>query len=89
MNWHKAITKNKTFEIQAENFGKNTCQWIDLHISLTRRCNHAGLTLTFQLFSYFLEISILDNRHWEGEEVSWSIWDKELEAEEEDNQGIK
>jgi hypothetical protein len=67
--WGFNISKNKVFEIQFEHWPE--WAYIDVGIRWTRKCNHAGLTLSIELFGYYMHLTVYDNRHWNYEEKKW------------------
>jgi len=66
------ITKNKAWELEHTFYDG---MLIDMDFKITRRCDHAGLSLVFGLFGYAIHFSIHDTRHWNYEENRWYIYD--------------
>ena len=60
-------------------------QWLAIHFSINRKCDHAGLRLFVEIIGLSLEIKIYDCRHWNYKKDAWYVDGEEESEEEEDN----
>lgn len=75
-NWSgKLPFKNKFWELELI---KDSCI-IEFDFTVRTRCDHAGATLGLGLFSYGINATIYDNRHWDHEKNRHAIYDKQGE----------
>ena len=56
------VIRNKCIEINKLRF-HNFSFMFDLSVS--HKCDHAGINFIFVLFSYGFEVSLYDTRHWD------------------------
>jgi len=60
-----SVTKNKSLEIHFAKFG--TFFDFDVNFNWKRKCDHAGVYFDIQLFGFFFETNLSDDRHWNYE----------------------
>ena len=62
----KHIKNNKYFEWQVGHYTKSEekSNIFNFSIDWNRRCDHAGLYLTFEVWNFYSFFNIYDNRHW-------------------------
>lgn len=75
--FHKAITKNKSIELQ---FMK-TNDIIGFVFSFTTRRDHAGLNTNLALFGYSIQFNFYDHRHWNYETNKWETYDENTNSQ--------
>lgn len=63
---------HKFWEIQIEKWDE-TINYINFHVELTRKTDHAGFRFTFEICGYFLAFNIYDSRHWDEKTNNWRI----------------
>jgi hypothetical protein len=64
------LTKNKSIEAQAF-LRKDFTYWFRFYFSLSRRMDHAGLTIHFDMFWFEFEFKLYDHRHWNYDNKTW------------------
>lgn len=64
MIFNKKIAKNKYLTINTSNLARPG-SWFDFNISFSTKGDHPGFRFFFQLYKYYLEIELVDNRHWD------------------------
>lgn len=69
--FHRAVTKNKSVELQ---FMK-TNDIISFIFNFTIRQDHAGLNTNLALLGYNVKLSFYDVRHWDYEKKEWQNYD--------------
>jgi hypothetical protein len=74
--FHKAITKNKSIELQC----MKTNDIISCIVNFTIRQDHAGLNTYLALFGYSIKFSFHDNRHWNYETNTWETYDENINS---------
>ena len=47
--------------------------WFQFSIQWTRHQDHAGLSITFEIMSFFCSVAIVDNRHWNWTKNRWYL----------------
>lgn len=62
--------KNKFWEIQAYR-EEHWTEYFNLHFSLTRKCDHAGLRFELNILSFGFEFMVYDKRHWDYDNDRW------------------
>ena len=67
----KQITEHKCFEFEV----LRNSVIIGGHFSLTSRQSHAGLDISFSLFSWEVSFNISDSRHWDHSKNAWEVYD--------------
>lgn len=67
------VSKNKAIEIE---FLKSA-DIFDLHLSITHRQSHAGITFELGLLGYNFHFMFYDIRHWDYNLGEWEIYDEE------------
>jgi len=67
---NKRLSENKTFEIQFARFQAWYIINFELEIKFSGK-DHAGPRLEIEIFSWFFEIKIYDNRHWNYDLYKW------------------
>lgn len=60
-----SVTKNKSFEIHFAKFGSFFD--FDVNMKWRRKCDHGGIYFDIQLFGFFFEMNLSDDRHWNHE----------------------
>ena len=69
------LTTHKAWELNLY----RTDQIINIEFCLSINCDHAGLNTKLGLFGYTLEYTVYDTRHWDYENNTWEIYDREEE----------
>ena len=65
------LTTNKYFEFQLDLFGSLASNF-ELSFRHRKNSHHGGLYFTFSVLKVlFIEINIVDNRHWDTENNCW------------------
>ena len=73
--WYKSdiISKYKAWEFNG--YKTHDIVEIDFHYTITG--DHAGLHLMLGLVGYAVEFHIYDTRHWDYENNTWEVYDRE------------
>lgn len=48
----------------------------EVHLSITARTDHAGVSAKLGLFGYSVHFSFYDTRHWDSENDQWQVYDE-------------
>lgn len=70
VEWHKEIKSNKILEIEA--YYSSFSHLIDLHLSYSTKCDHAGVSFFITLLGLTLSIEFYDTRHWNCDNNIWN-----------------
>ena len=74
-NWHGSTPfKNKYWEAELLKSG----DIVLFDFTVRTRCDHAGATLSLGLFDYSITVSLYDNRHWDGINDRYCVYDKDV-----------
>lgn len=75
--WGKSglLTTHKAWELNLY----RTNQFIEVYFMLNFNCDHAGIKFNISLFGYTLEYTVYDTRHWDYDNNTWEVYDREEE----------
>lgn len=79
MEYHKRLSKNKSFEFQLGGPSKYGSLF-GFKLNFATKIDHAGFEFQLELFRFFLDINIYDHRHWNEEENRWCEYGPNGEA---------
>ncbi len=68
------ITKNKFFELEAQQFEEHA--YFSFRFLWTRKCDHAGLELSLEIWSLYFSLLIYDCRHWDYDKDKWTKYEQ-------------
>jgi len=68
---HGKLSENKSWEFNTY----KTSTIISLEVSISFRCDHAGVHLMGGLFGRLVEFHMYDTRHWDYETNSWEVYE--------------
>jgi len=74
MLYGKKVSKNKAIELQTD-YIKDWCTWFRIEISITNRCDHAGVHFWFELMGAYIAFTFYDSRHWNEENNRYEVYD--------------
>ena len=63
------FTKNKAYCIQFSKW--EYWEWFNFHIKLTRKQDHAGISLLIHILGFEIRFRTYDTRHWNIDEDRW------------------
>jgi hypothetical protein len=66
------VSKNKAWEVELY---QHNYEILKFHFGLTFNRDHAGINLNIALFTFGIELSLYDTRHWNYETNTWKIYD--------------
>jgi hypothetical protein len=71
LSTHRLLGQYKAIEFNI--YRSNTI--VNFEFNLRTRTDHAGLNLHLGIFSYQIEFSLYDTRHWDHEKKEWCSYD--------------
>ncbi len=69
--WGFKIAKNKAFEIQFGKWPWEDSGYFDFSFRWNKKCDHAGISLSFEIFGLHLYFQLYDTRHWDDDKNKW------------------
>ena len=71
--WHTggSVTSHKHWELK---FIRHAYTLFEVHVGLTARQDHAGLSSTLGLLGYSINLHVYDDRHWDDENNCWKTY---------------
>jgi hypothetical protein len=72
--WNKSWLpfKNKGVELELI---RHAYDLFEVHLSLTARTDHAGVSAKLALFGYSIHFSFYDTRHWNYKTKAWEVYE--------------
>lgn len=74
--WDKLVSKHRAIDFQISRM--SMYDFFSLNVSTCWQGeDHAGPSLTLEVFGYFLNFKIYDTRHWDYEKGCWEVYDNQ------------
>jgi len=65
------VVTNKYIELECGYISE--WNWFEAVIEATRKRDHAGVLVRFELLGFFISFDLYDNRHWDYDNDKWEV----------------
>ena len=67
------ITTNKYVSLDCKRYIQEW-SWFEAVVKITRKCDHAGVSIYLEAFRFCISFNLYDVRHWDYDKDKWKVY---------------